>query len=72
MPYSEHDPEYCNATKTGNAYESLIGLWYLEGKIDSIRSFMLTIMAIDQPESKEWTPADRHKCVFPLRGSQAL
>eukprot|EP00972_Heterocapsa_arctica_P081613 12029668-Heterocapsa_arctica.AAC.1 len=73
----EDDPVHCNATFTGDAYESLVGLWYLEGEHDLIRGLMLALINIDQPECRSWSPQNaegipqRPACTFRLREERA-
>ena len=56
----------------GNVYEALIGLWWLEGRMDDIVHLVLNLLDIDQLELSDWRQDSRRQATGHLRGQAAV
>ena len=58
--------------QTGNVYEALVGLYWLEGQTHALVDLFLTLMDLDQIEYAQWSTSDKKSSTGSLRGPHAL
>ena len=58
--------------QTGNVYEALVGLYWLEGQTQALVDLFLTLMDLDQIEYAHWSTPDRKNSTGSLRGAHTL
>ena len=58
--------------QTGNVYEAIVGLCWLEGRTHELVDLFLTLMDLDQIEYAQWSSLDKKSSTGYLRGPHAL